>query len=157
MPTDVWQTTPQFAVAVAGHSEESEPHTHPRFPPSSRVCRHDTSAKLNTNIDTAARALVENILSHEDIFQKQSDQQVRACRPIPSKKCMPPGCLDKHRSYPSPFRVHSRTSHSLARRSRRRRRKEVAAFEIRSGYCSWYPGVRPSPPAGKRRRHLVTQ
>lgn len=35
----------------------------------------DTSAKKNTNIDKAARFLVDNILKHQDIFQKKRVQQ----------------------------------------------------------------------------------
>lgn len=38
----------------------------------------DTSAKLNINIDKAARFLVERILDHQDIFQKKKATQVRA-------------------------------------------------------------------------------
>jgi GTPase SAR1 family protein len=37
----------------------------------------DTSAKLNINIDKAARFLVEKILDHQDIFQKKRATQVR--------------------------------------------------------------------------------
>ena len=36
----------------------------------------DTSAKLNINIDKAAKFLVEKILEHKDIFQKKKIQQV---------------------------------------------------------------------------------
>ena len=36
----------------------------------------DTSAKLNINIDKAARFLVERILEHQDIFQKKKSSQV---------------------------------------------------------------------------------
>jgi Ras-related protein Rab-32 len=35
----------------------------------------DTSAKLNINIDKAARFLVEEILKHQDIFEKKKKQQ----------------------------------------------------------------------------------
>ena len=35
----------------------------------------DTSAKLNINIDKAAKFLVEKILSHKDIFQKKKASQ----------------------------------------------------------------------------------
>ena len=35
--------------------------------------RFDTSAKLNTNIDKAARFLVSSILSHNDIFAKKAE------------------------------------------------------------------------------------
>jgi GTPase SAR1 family protein len=38
----------------------------------------DTSAKLNINIDKAARFLVEKILAHKDIFKKKKDEQVSA-------------------------------------------------------------------------------
>jgi hypothetical protein len=37
----------------------------------------DTSAKMNINIDKAARFLVERILGHQDIFQKKRATQVR--------------------------------------------------------------------------------
>ena len=37
----------------------------------------DTSAKLNINIDKAARFLVERILDHQDIFQKKKATAVR--------------------------------------------------------------------------------
>lgn len=36
----------------------------------------DTSAKLNINIEKAARFLVERILEHQDIFQKKKVTQV---------------------------------------------------------------------------------
>jgi hypothetical protein len=35
----------------------------------------DTSAKLNINIDKAARHLVEEILKHQDIFEKKKQAQ----------------------------------------------------------------------------------
>jgi hypothetical protein len=35
----------------------------------------DTSAKLNINIDKAARFLVDRILEHQDIFQKKRTVQ----------------------------------------------------------------------------------
>ena len=39
----------------------------------------DTSAKLNINIDKAARFLVDKILAHEDIFQKKKAVEVSVC------------------------------------------------------------------------------
>lgn len=36
----------------------------------------DTSAKLNINIDKAARFLVDKILEHQDIFQKKKAIEV---------------------------------------------------------------------------------
>ena len=36
----------------------------------------DTSAKLNVNIDKAARFLVDKILEHQDIFQKKKAAEV---------------------------------------------------------------------------------
>lgn len=39
----------------------------------------DTSAKLNVNIDKAARFLVDKILEHQDIFQKKKVTAVRFC------------------------------------------------------------------------------
>ena len=37
----------------------------------------NTSAKLNINIDVAAKALVEQILKHQDIFMKKKNPTVR--------------------------------------------------------------------------------
>lgn len=36
----------------------------------------DTSAKMNINIDKAARFLVDKILEHQDIFQKKKVSEV---------------------------------------------------------------------------------
>jgi GTPase SAR1 family protein len=40
----------------------------------------DTSAKLNINIEKAARFLVERILEHQDIFQKKKVTQVSSTK-----------------------------------------------------------------------------
>ena len=54
-----------------------------------RSCRFDTSAKLNTNIDKAARFLVSAILSHTDIFQKKAETSSDTFRPTQSDKKKP--------------------------------------------------------------------
>jgi GTPase SAR1 family protein len=40
----------------------------------------DTSAKMNLNIDKAARCLVEEILTHKDIFNAEKDKEVSIYR-----------------------------------------------------------------------------
>jgi Ras-related protein Rab-32 len=52
----------------------------------------DTSAKLNINIDKAARFLVERILEHQDIFQKKKTTNGAFQPGVGSKQIKNSGC-----------------------------------------------------------------
>jgi GTPase SAR1 family protein len=52
----------------------------------------DTSAKLNINIDKAARFLVDRILEHQDIFQKKRTVQGAFQPGVGNKGAKSSGC-----------------------------------------------------------------